>query len=126
MICSLRTLEIFKLECACEVYGDDVIIAALSIFPVGEGTSLSNYVKASLNELKKTGLTIQPGSMTTTIEASTLDDLFQAVKKAHDIQITMGAQRVYFVLAVDNRQDKNATMSTKLRAIDAESALERL
>ncbi len=97
-----------------------MIIAALSIFPVGEGTSLSNYVKASLEELKQSGLTIQIGAMATTIEASTLDDLFQAIKKAHDIQITMGAQRVYFVLTVDNRQDRNATMSTKLKAIGEE------
>lgn len=97
-----------------------MIIAALSIFPVGEDTSLSNYVKASLEELKQSGLTIQIGAMATTIEAASLDDLFQAIKKAHDIQITMGAQRVYFVLTVDNRQDKNATMSTKLKAIGEE------
>ncbi|MCW4039850.1 MAG: MTH1187 family thiamine-binding protein [Candidatus Bathyarchaeota archaeon] len=97
-----------------------MIIAALSIFPVGEGTSLSKYVKASLEELKHSGLTIQIGAMATTIEASTLDDLFQAIKKAHDIQITMGAQRVYFVLTVDNRQDRNATMSTKLKSIGEE------
>lgn len=97
-----------------------MIIAALSIFPVGEGTSLSKYVKASLEELKQSGLTIQIGAMATTIEASTLDALFQAIKKAHDIQITMGAQRVYFVLTVDNRQDRNATMSTKLKAIGEE------
>jgi len=114
------TLEIVKSEYVWKEYGDDVIIAALSIFPVGESTSLSSYVRASLDELKQTGLTIQPGSMATTIEASTLDDLFQAVKKAHDIQIAMGAQRVYFVLTVDDRQDKNATMSTKLRAIGAD------
>ena len=56
-----------------------MIIAALSIFPVGEGTSLSNYVKASLEELKKSGLTIHIGAMATTIEAATLDELFQAV-----------------------------------------------
>lgn len=95
-----------------------MIIAALSIFPVGVGTSLSNYVKASLDELKKSGLTINIGAMATTIEAATLDELFQAIKKAHDVQIKMGAQRIYFVLTVDDRQDKNATMSTKLKAID--------
>lgn len=97
-----------------------MIIAALSIFPVGEGTSLSKYVKASLEELKKSGLTIHIGAMATTIEAATLNELFQAIKKAHDIQLSMGAQRVYFVLTVDDRQDKNATMSTKLKAIGAE------
>lgn len=99
-----------------------MIIAALSIFPVGEGTSLSKYVKASLEELKKSGLTVHIGAMATTIETTTLDELFQAIKKAHDVQLSMGAQRVYFVLTVDDRQDKNATMSTKLKAIDAEHA----
>ena len=97
-----------------------MIIAALSIFPVGESTSLSKYVKASLEELKKSGLTINIGAMATTIEAATLDELFQVIKKAHDVQLNMGAQRVYFVLTVDDRQDKKATMSTKLKAIGAE------
>jgi len=94
-----------------------LIIAALSIFPVGVGTSLSKHVKRSLNALEETGLKFEPGAMATTIEARSLDELFSAVKKAHEAQLKMGAKRVYMVLTIDDRKDKEATMETKLRAV---------
>jgi uncharacterized protein (TIGR00106 family) len=100
------------------VYGGDiVIIAALSVFPVGVGTSLSQYVKASVKAVDESGLTCEPGSMATTIEAETLDDLFSVVKQARDAQLKLGAKRVYLVLTIDDRRDKDATMKTKLKAI---------
>ena len=94
-----------------------MIIAALSVFPIGDGTSVGKYVKASLEALEETGLKIQPGAMATTIEADSLDILFSAIKKAHEAQLNMGAKRVYFILSVDDRRDKEATMETKLRAV---------
>ncbi len=94
-----------------------MIIAALSIFPVGVGTSLSTHVKASVDAIEASDLTSTRGAMATTIEAETLDDLFAVVKKAHDAQLKLGAKRVYLVLTVDDRKDKAATMATKLKAI---------
>lgn len=94
-----------------------MIIAALSIFPVGEGTSLSKYVRASLKALGETGLKSEPSAMATIIEAKNLDELFAAVKKAHEAQLKMGAKRVYMVLTVDDRKDKEATMKSKMKAI---------
>ncbi len=94
-----------------------MIIAALSIFPVGVGTSLSKHVKASVDAIEESGLTSTPGAMATTIEAETLDDLFAVVKEAHDAQLKLGAKRVYLVLTIDDRKDKAATMATKLKAI---------
>ena len=84
---------------------------------MGEGTSLSNYVKGSLKALEETGLKFELGAMATTIEARNLDELFSAVKKAHEAQLKMGAKRVYMVLTIDDRKDKEATMETKLRAV---------
>jgi uncharacterized protein (TIGR00106 family) len=94
-----------------------LIIAALSVFPVGVGTSLSKYVKASVRAVNEAGLTFEPGSMATTIEAQNLDDLFSVVKKAHEAQLNLGAKRIYLVLTIDDRRDKDATIETKLRAI---------
>lgn len=95
-----------------------MIIAALSIFPVGEGTSLSKYVKESLKALDGTGLKHEPGAMATIIEANNIDELFSAVKKAHEAQVKMGAKRVYMVLTVDDRKDKEATIKSKMQAIE--------
>jgi len=94
-----------------------LIIAALSVFPVGEGTSLSRYVKESLKALEETGLKFEPSAMATIIEAKNLDELFSAVRKAHEAQLKMGAKRVYMVLTIDDRKDKEATMESKLKAI---------
>ena len=102
---------------AIEEDGDSLIIAALSVFPVGEGTSLSGYVRASLDALEETGLRFEPGAMTTTIEANNLDELFVAIKKAHNAQLAMGAKRIYLVLTIDDRRDKEANIGTKLRSI---------
>lgn len=98
-------------------YGDSLIIAALSVFPIGEGTSLSGYVKASLDALEETGLRFKLGAMSTTIEAKSLDELFSAVKKAHEAQLAIGAKRIYLVLTIDDRRDKEASIETKLRSI---------
>jgi len=106
---------------AIEGGGDSLIIAALSVFPVGEGTSLSGYVRASLDALEKTGLRFEPGAMTTTIEAKSLDELFSAVKKAHEAQLAMGAKRIYLVLTIDDRRDKDANIGTKLRSVGERS-----
>ena len=94
-----------------------MIIAALSIFPVGESTSLSKYVKESLKALDETGLKHESSAMATIIEASNLDQLFSAVKKAHEAQVNLGAKRIYMVLTVDDRKDREATIGSKMKAI---------
>ena len=94
-----------------------MIIAALSVFPIGEEVSLSRYVRASLEALEETGVKFIPSAMATTIEAESLDELFSAVKRAHKAQLKMGAKRVYLTLTIDDRRDKEANIETKLRSI---------
>jgi len=53
-----------------------MIISQLSISPVGEGTSLSKYVRLVIDELKKDNVKFQTNSMATVIETENLDDLF--------------------------------------------------
>jgi uncharacterized protein (TIGR00106 family) len=99
--------------------GEILIIAALSIFPIGVGTSLSRYVKASLQALEDAGVDYRIGPMSTTIETETLDQLFDAVKTAYDAQRKLGAQRIYMVLNIDDRRDKDARMASKLAAVNS-------
>jgi uncharacterized protein (TIGR00106 family) len=99
--------------------GEILIIAALSIFPIGVGTSLSRHVKASLQALEDAGVGHRIGPMSTTIETETLDQLFDAVKVAHDAQRKLGAHRIYMVLNIDDRRDKNARITSKLAAVNA-------
>jgi uncharacterized protein (TIGR00106 family) len=95
-----------------------MIIAELSIVPLGQTTSVSPYVKIALQTLRTIpGLTVTPNAMGTVLQAKDLTTIFTATRKAHDAVINAGAKRVITQLKIDDRQDKEATMETKLKAI---------
>jgi len=94
-----------------------MIIAELTITPLGEGTSVSKYVKAAFNAIKSTGLKIELTPMSTVVEARSLDEIFQAVKLGEQAMIDMGAKRIIIDIKIDHRLDKDATMESKKRAV---------
>jgi len=94
-----------------------MIIAQLSIAPLGAGTSVSKYVKIVIDTLKKERITFQTNPMATVIEINDLPALFNAVQKAHNAVAAAGAERIITELKIDDRRDKDATMESKLRAL---------
>jgi len=94
-----------------------MIIAQLSIAPIGKGTSVSSYVKIVLETLKKEHVTFETNAMATVIETKDLTTLFSVVQKAHNAVATAGAERIITELKIDDRHDKAATMTTKLNAL---------
>ena len=94
------------------------VIAEFSIHPIGEGTSVSRYVRAALVALKRrSGLRLQVTPMSTVIEAEGLSEVLSAVESAHEAVIGMGAKRVAFTLRVDDRRDKQRRMEDKVKAV---------
>jgi uncharacterized protein (TIGR00106 family) len=94
-----------------------VIVADVSVVPLGVGTSVSAYVKMAVRELDGSGLKVMHGPMSTSLEARTVDEVFAAVKKAHEAVIAAGARRVVTTVKLDDRRDKDHTMASKLGAI---------
>jgi len=94
-----------------------MIIAQLTIIPIGEGNSVSKYVKTVIKSLEESGVKFQSNAMSTVIEAEDLKTLFEVVGKAHDAVLKMGAKRVITELNIDDRRDKEATIESKLEAI---------
>jgi len=94
-----------------------MIIAELAIFPTSEGVSVSKYVKKAIEAIEATGLKYETGAMSTVIEAKSLDEIFDAVKRAYDAIVGMGARRIHIDLRIDHRLDKDATIESKKRAI---------
>lgn len=94
-----------------------MIIAEFAIFPTSEGVSVSKYVKKAIEEIKKSGLNHESGAMSTTIEAKSLDEIFEVVKKAYEAIVEMGARRIHIDLRIDHRLDKDATIKSKKEAI---------
>jgi uncharacterized protein (TIGR00106 family) len=95
-----------------------VIIAEISVVPLGEGTSVSRLVRLAIDELKKTGLKTVSGPMGTSVEAASLNEILNAAKAAHEAVMRAGARRVITTLKIDDRRDKPATMETKMKALE--------
>jgi uncharacterized protein (TIGR00106 family) len=95
-----------------------MIIANFAIFPTSEGASVSKYVKEAINTIEDSGLKNETGGMSTVIEAPDLATLFQVIEKAHETIVKMGAKRIHIDLNIDHRLDKDATIQSKLKALD--------
>ena len=93
------------------------MLAQLSVFPVGEGTSLSRFVKEGIRVIKESGYNFEIGGMSTAIEVPDLDSLFALVKKVHQAHLDAGGKRILIDLKVDDRRDKDATISSKRNAV---------
>ncbi|NPA75787.1 MAG: MTH1187 family thiamine-binding protein [Euryarchaeota archaeon] len=94
-----------------------MIIAELTITPLGEGISVSRYVKKAYAVIKSSGLKHELTPMSTVLEARTLDEIFEVVKKAEEAVLEEGAMRVVIDIKIDHRVDKDATMNSKKKAI---------
>jgi len=94
------------------------IIADLKLIPLGVGTSVGKYLGVAIeaiDRLRTVRYQITP--MSTVLEAESLDEIFRAVKAAHEAVIGLGAQRVECDLRIDDRLDKPRTMEEKVAAV---------
>ena len=98
-------------------------IAAVSISPVGEGTSVSRHVAAALRVAREqTRVRVRLDPMFTTLEGD-MQDIFLLVRRMQEAVFEAGAVRVGTVIKIDERRDREVRMEDKLRAV--EEALER-
>ncbi|RLI86028.1 MAG: thiamine-binding protein [Candidatus Altiarchaeales archaeon] len=103
-----------------------MIIAEFSVIPLGtETTSVSGYVRAALKELKeleKEGrIKIKPEAMGTIIEAKNLEEIFNAVERAHEAVFRLGVKRLVTEIKIDDRRDKESSIESKVNALKQEN-----
>lgn len=91
-------------------------IVELGVVPIGVGVSLSKYIAACEKVLKDAGLAHQLHSYGTNIEGE-WDDVFAAVKRCHEVVHEMGAPRIFTVLKIGTRTDREQTMDDKLSSV---------
>jgi uncharacterized protein (TIGR00106 family) len=94
-----------------------MIVAEVSVSVLGEGSSISQFVKVAVASLKNSGLKTLSGPNGTSLEAASIDEILYAVKAAHLAVVETGAKRVVTTLKIDDRRDKPATIQTKLKAV---------
>ena len=95
-----------------------MIISQLSIAPIGDGTSLSKYVKIAINSIKKSNVNFKTNDMATIIETEDLKTLFKIVEDAHNAVLKSGAKRVITELKIDDRRDKDVRIGSKIKALE--------
>lgn len=95
-----------------------MIIAQVSISPIGVGINLGPYIKRIVKILEDEPVNCYTNAMATVIEAETTNQLFNAIKKAHEAMIAeAGVQRVITELKIDHRIDKDARAQSKIDAV---------
>lgn len=94
-----------------------MILAQLSVYPIGEGTSLSSFVKKGIQVIKDSGYTYSVGGLSTAIEVPDMDSLFALVKQVRQAHLDQGAKRIVVDLKIDDRGDKDATLKSKINSV---------
>ena len=94
-----------------------MILAQMSIYPIGSGVSLGRHVKKGVKIIEESGYNYQVGGMSTSVEVPDLDSLFDLVKKIQQAQFDEDAERVIIELKVDERRDKDATLQAKIDSV---------
>uniref|UniRef100_A0A7J2TIU2 MTH1187 family thiamine-binding protein n=1 Tax=Archaeoglobus fulgidus TaxID=2234 RepID=A0A7J2TIU2_ARCFL len=94
-----------------------MIVADVSIIPIGMGESVSRFVKRAIEELQKSGLRIEVCAMSTVVEAKDVEELFNAVKRAREAVFEMGVKRVYTIIRIDERRDKELSIEGKISSV---------
>jgi len=92
-------------------------LANVTVIPLGtESPSLSKYIAECVKEIEKSGIkhTLTPfGSV---LEGD-LDQIFDVIKKIHEVPIKLGVQRVATLINIDDRRDKKATANGKIKSV---------
>lgn len=91
-----------------------MIVADFTTIPMGTGTSASQYVQAVHELLNQSGIKFVAGPMSTAVEASSFEQLFEVIEEANKKLADMGVQRILTSIHIDYRLDKDITIESKL------------
>jgi uncharacterized protein (TIGR00106 family) len=97
------------------------VIADLCLIPMGVGVSVSRQVAACERVLAEAGLKTRLHAYGTNIEGE-WDDVFQAIKRCHEVVHAMGAPRISSSLRFGTRTDRAQTMDDKIRSVEEKLA----
>jgi uncharacterized protein (TIGR00106 family) len=92
---------------------------AISIVSKGPGTSVSHIVAKCVKILDNfPDLKWQLTPMSTQLEGAT-PRIFEALQAMHEVPFGEGVPRVYTVITIDDRRDKEQTLNGKVASVEA-------
>jgi uncharacterized protein (TIGR00106 family) len=92
-------------------------IVEINIVPLGTSTpSVGRYIADAVEILKESGLEYELTSMGTIIQGE-LDEVLTLAKKMHETPFLKGVDRVVTTIKIDDRRDRKATSSDKIKSV---------
>ncbi|UCE74848.1 MAG: MTH1187 family thiamine-binding protein [Methanomassiliicoccales archaeon] len=92
------------------------MLAEFTIFPIGEGVSLSKYVSRSLEIIDKSGLPYRINPMGTVVEGE-WDEVMELIKKCH-LAILEDTERVSTAIKIDDRKGVKNALDRKIKSVE--------
>ena len=92
------------------------MLAEFSIFPIGEGESLSKYVARSMKLIDESGLAYRINPMGTVVEGE-WDEVMALIKSCHNA-ILEDTQRVTCSIKIDDRKGKTNALDMKIKSVE--------
>lgn len=97
------------------------VIVDLMVVPIGVGVSLSKYVAACEQVLKRPGLKTTLHANGTNIEGE-WDAVMDAIKACHEKVHAMGAPRIHTNIKLGTRIDREQSLEDKVASVEAKLA----
>ena len=92
----------------------------ITVIPLDKGSKgLSAGVAELQDILQKSGLDYRLHDMGTTVSGS-VTELFAIAERLHEHLFTAGTQRVYTVMKIDDRRDKDVGVGDKVASVERE------
>lgn len=93
-------------------------VVEVCLIPIGtKETSVSKYVAEAEKILMAEGVKYKLNPMGTVIEADA-DKALEVIRKMQESVFDKGADRVYSVIKMDDRRDKEASMEQKIKSVE--------
>jgi uncharacterized protein (TIGR00106 family) len=103
-----------------------MITADFSLIPLGVGTSVGDYLHTAYLAMKQVkGASLYPTGMSTIIEATDLQTIWQVVEGARSALAEAGVQRMYMIVKIDERRDHPHPVTYKLARMTGEETIDQ-
>jgi uncharacterized protein (TIGR00106 family) len=84
-----------------------------------ESSEMGEYVAEAVEVIKASGIKYELTAMGTQMETESLEELYKVVQDTQEAIFKMGPGRVYSVLKVDDRRDReNRTLDAKVKTVE--------
>ncbi|MGQ9523513.1 MAG: MTH1187 family thiamine-binding protein [Armatimonadota bacterium] len=89
----------------------------ISIVPIGTGSaSVSEYIAEATRVAEASGLKTELTAMGTNLEGD-IRKLLEVALQMHESCFAKGVKRVYTVIKIDDRRDKQSTLEGKVQSV---------